>query len=339
MKKGYLYILLSTVLFSTMEIALKSVVNQFNAIQITFLRFLIGSIILLPLAVKGLRGKKVHLKGNDFSFFALTGFICVVVSMILYQMAIVYSPASVVAVLFSCNPIFVVLFAFILLHEKIYKHTVLSLIVSVIGLLVIMNPAHMTGNALGIALTILSAVTFAFYGVVGRKRSETYGGFALTCFSFLFGSLEMLILILLSRIGAVSAVLTKSGLNAFADIPILQGISLQTLPSLIYIGIFVTGFGYAFYFLAMETTSAATASLVFFIKPVLAPLLALVILHDPITANMAIGILCIVAGSLISFIPGFKLRKDKNLMGDIKEDIEMAESELKSEMDETMIKP
>lgn len=149
----------------------------------------------------------------------------------------------------------------------------------------------------------------------------------------------MLLLIFLSRIGAVSAFFMQSGLNAFADIPILQGINLQTLPNLIYIGICVTGFGYAFYFLAMGATSAATASLVFFIKPVLAPLLALIILHDPITVNMVIGIVFILAGSLISFIPGFKPRKDGTLVEDIKEDIEIAESELKSEIDETMIKP
>lgn len=339
MKKGYLYIALSTVLFSTMEIALKVVVGQFNAIQITFLRFLIGSLILLPLAVKGLHGKKARLKGGDFAFFALTGFICVIVSMILYQMAIVYSQASVVAVLFSCNPIFVVLFAFLMLHEKIYKHTILSLIVSVAGILVIMNPAHIAGKGLGIALTILSAITFALYGVVGRTRSERYGGFALTCFSFLFGSMEMLLFILVSRINVVSAFFTQAGLGVFANVPIFQGITLHTLPSLIYIGICVTGFGYAFYFLAMEVTSAATASLVFFIKPVLAPVIALLIIHDPISVNMAVGILLVIAGSLISFIPGFRLSKNKGLAEDIREDVEMAESELKSEIDETSIKP
>lgn len=339
MKKGILSIFLSTVLFSTMEIALKAVANQFNAVQITFLRFFIGSIVLLPLAVKGLRRRKVHWKSGDFTFFALTGFICVVVSMVLYQLAIVYSQASVVAVLFSCNPVFVVLFAFLMLHEKIYKHTVLSLIVSLLGLVVIINPLHRTGSALGIALTILSAVTFALYGVVGRRRSETYGGFALTCFSFLFGSLEMLLLILISRMPAVSAFFVHAGLNAFAHVPIWQGITPQTLPSLLYIGVCVTGFGYAFYFLAMEATSAATASLVFFIKPVLAPLLALVILHDPITVNMAVGIVLILAGSLISFIPGFKLRKNRGLREDLEGDLEMAESELASEIEETSIKP
>ncbi len=339
MKKGYIYILLCSVLFSTMEIALKLVSDKFNPIQLTFLRFFIGSLILMPLAIKGLRRRKIHLKAGDFAFFALTGLFSVVVSMILYQMAILYSQASVVAVLFSCNPVFVVLFAFMILREKIYKHTIISLIVSITGIVVIMNPLHMSGRSLGIMLTILSAVAFAVYSVIGRKRSEYYGGIALTCFSFLLGSIEMILLIIITKISFVSFFMTNTGLKSFASVPILQGINWNTLPSLIYIGVFVTGLGYGFYFLAIETTSAVTASLAFFIKPALAPILASIIIHEAITFNMFIGILLIIAGSLISFIPGFKLRKNKGLREDIKEDIEIAKNELKAEIDEVTIKP
>jgi drug/metabolite transporter (DMT)-like permease len=305
-----------------MEIALKVVSDKLNPVQITFLRFLIASIILIPLAIKGLRSRKIHLKAGDFAFFALTGFICIVVSMVLYQMAIIYSQAAVVAVLFSCNPVFVVIFAFFILHEKIYKHTVLSLIVSILGIIVIMNPLHMSGSSLGIILIILSAATFALYGVIGRIRSQRYGGIALTCFSFLFGSVEMIVLIFITRIGFVSAFFTQIGLKSFASIPIFQGISFTLLPNLIYVGIFVTGLGYTFYFLAMEATSAATASLVFFIKPALAPILALIIIHEALTANMIVGILLIITGSLISFIPGLKMGKKQSQIENIKEDFE-----------------
>lgn len=327
MKKGLIYVLFSTALFSTMEVVLKLVTNTYNPIQLTFLRFLIGGIILLPLAVKNLKLRECKLKVNDLAFFSLTGFICVVVSMVLYQMAIVYSQASVVAVLFSCNPVFVILFAFLLLHEKIYKHTIVSLIISILGIIVIMNPANIAGNGLGIMLILLSAVTFSVYSVISRKRSGIYGGLALTCFSFLFGSLEMFLLIMLTRLAPISAFFNEIGLNAFASVPILGGLSMQSLPSLIYIGVFVTGLGYTFYFMAMEKTSAATASLVFFIKPALAPLIALLVIHEPITLNMAIGILLILTGSAISFIYGIKISKNESKKDAEKELPEMVRPE------------
>lgn len=287
-----------------MEIVLKISSGNFNPIQLTFLRFFIGSLILLPLALRGLKKRGCGFAAGDAAFFALTGFICVVVSMVLYQLAILNAPASIVAVLFSCNPVFVVLFAFLLLREKIYKHTVISMIVSAAGIIFIMNPLKTSASKAGILLTLLAAVTFALYGVAGRGRSEKYGGVALTCFSFIAGSAELLLLILITKIGAVASLLSRAGLRDFADIPVFSGLTLQNLPALIYIGVFVTGFGYAFYFLAMEATNAATASLVFFIKPALAPVLALIILGEAIKLNMIIGIILMITGSLITFIPG-----------------------------------
>ena len=55
---------------------------------------------------------------------------------------------------------------------------------------------------------------------------------------------------------------------------------------------------------AMEKTSANTAALVFFFKPVLAPIFALLILHEAIPMNMVLGILLILAGSMTNILPG-----------------------------------
>jgi drug/metabolite transporter (DMT)-like permease len=139
MKKGYLYIALATFFFSSMEVALKLSAGNFNAIQLTFLRFLIGGCVLLPLAARELKKKNQHIGRSEIAFFFLTGFICVVVSMILYQMSVIYAPASVVAVLFSCNSVFVVTFAYLFLREPIHRHTVISILVSFLGMAIIIN--------------------------------------------------------------------------------------------------------------------------------------------------------------------------------------------------------
>lgn len=309
MKKGYLYILLATILFSSMEIALKLVASIFNPIQLTFLRFLIGALILMPFALNIMKKKHLKLNKNDYKFFLAEGFICVVVSMTFFQMGVLNCKASIVAILFSCNPIFVIPFAYFMLDEKVYKATIVSLIISIIGMIVIMNPANMTSSVSGIIFTLISAVTFALYGVVGKKKSARYGGIVSSSFCFLFGSLEMLALILISKISFVANALTGVGLKTFANISVFQGIRLATLPNLIYIGIFITGLGYTFYFLAMEETSAATASLVFYIKPALAPILALIILHESIALNTIAGIALIIASSCITFISNSRRAK------------------------------
>jgi len=102
-------------------------------------------------------------------------------------------------------------------------------------------------------------------------------------------------------IGILSS-LKAAGLGAFAEVPIFKGLDLGVLPLFAYISLFVTGIGYASYFLAIEASSASTASLVFYIKPALAPLLALAILGESIAPATIAGIALVAVGSTISFL-------------------------------------
>lgn len=303
MKKGYIYIALATVLFSTMEIALKEVASDFNPIQLTLSRFLIGGIFLIPLAVRSLKKRGVQVKRANLGYFAFLGLVGVVISMIFYQLAVNYAPASVVAVLFSSNTVFVMVFAFVLIREPIYRRNLLSLALELIGIVVIINPAHIKLSLSGLLFTAIATVAFALYGVLGKKKCQEYGGLPVTCISFLFGAAELLILTLLGKISFISQFLTAHGAGLFASVPLLSGFTWGNIAVFLYICLGVTGAGYAFYFMAMEETSANTASLTFFFKPALAPILALIILHEIIPVNMIIGIVLILVGSMASILP------------------------------------
>ncbi len=306
MKKGYLYIALATFLFSTMEIALKSISGQFHPIQLTLTRFFIGGLFLLPFAISTIRKKQLKIERESFLSFAFLGLMGVVISMTFYQIAVENAKASVVAVLFSSNPVFVMIFAYFLLHESIYKRNVIALILEILGILIIINPLHTAISAAGILFTLCATVIFSLYSVFGKKKCQEYGGVVVTCFSFVFGSLEMLLLALLSNIKVVSLFLSGIGLSVFSEIPLFSGYSQSNWFIVLYIAIGVTGGGYAFYFLAMEVTSANTASLTFFFKPVLAPLLAVIILHEVIPFSMISGIALVLCGSLVSLYPSFR---------------------------------
>ena len=52
---GYLYIVLCAVIFSTMEVMLKTVHGVFAPMQITCLRFLIGGLLLVPFALRSMK--------------------------------------------------------------------------------------------------------------------------------------------------------------------------------------------------------------------------------------------------------------------------------------------
>jgi len=281
---GIIFILITALAFSTMEIVGKMISTEFNPFQITFIRFLIGGLILLPLALMEKSKRSMTFGVKDYGFFILSGFLAITVSMTFFQLAIIYTKASIVAVIFSTNAIFTIPLANMMLKEKIHSRMILSVIASVVGILLIFNPFSVSADIKGIVYAVIAAVTFSIYTVVNKTKIEKYGGLILNCFSFLIGDALLLIILL------------------FYKIPLFSGLNSSNIWEILYLGIFVTGIGYLSYFEGIKRTSAITGSMVFFIKPALAPMLSLAILHEKITLNTGLGIICIVFGAFISFV-------------------------------------
>jgi len=146
-----------------------------------------------------------------------------------------------------------------------------------------------------VLVTLVAAISFGFYTAFGKKRIGKLGGLTLNSVSFLMGS-GTLLLMLIATGG-----------------PILQGISLETTPLLLYLGVFVTGIGYYFYVKIIEISGPSTASIAFFIKPVIAPVIAFFILREAITLNIVIGLVFILLGCTINLVQTDKLLSILNL--------------------------
>ena len=306
-KQGYFCIAFTTLMFSLMEIALKFIGGDLNPIQINFSRFFFGGLVLLPFAVKKLQKLKaedVHMEQSDLLYFAFLGFVGMVISMSLYQLSLLHANASVVAVLFSSNPLFVLVLAYLILREPIHIRNIAALLLDVVGIVFIIDPWNMHVEVLGVVLTLSATLVFALYTVLGKRKCAKFGGLVVTCFGFLFGSIELIAVSLIGYIPPAADLLIANGLEKFACVPFISGYTLENLPIVLFVYLGVTGLGFASYFIAMEKTSANTAALVFFFKPVLAPILAFFILHEQIPMNMIAGILLILAGSMTNLLPG-----------------------------------
>jgi drug/metabolite transporter (DMT)-like permease len=271
--------------------------------QLNCTRFLVGGILLIPFGLHALKKRGAPLDMAAWKGFAWLGFLGLVVSMMLYQVSILYIPASVVSVLFSCNPVLMLVFAFFILKAAILPPHIAALVLEVIGALVIIDPLHTELDLRGVALVLLSAGTFALYAVLGKKLCARYSGLAVTAFSCLAASAEMLVIIALSHVPFVRDALNAAGLTMFASIPFFGGYSADNILIMLYVCVCVTGGGYACYFMGMERTSPMQSSLVFFFKPILAPIFAMLVLGEAIPWNMWLGIGLILTASFISMLP------------------------------------
>lgn len=289
--KVLLYIFLTAFLFATMEVALKIAGSDMDSFQLTFLRFSIGGIFLIPFAVKENKKNKIQLNGKDFIWVLMLGVLCVPLSMLFFQLGIMKSNASTAAVLMSVSPFFTTIFAHFILKEKLNKLKVIGLFIGLVGILFMIRPWDIqSGNTVtGAAFMILATAFFGLYSVAGKIKIEKIGIITQTCLSFITGSLVLLVIII------------------FMGRPVLLGVA-ENLMMVLYISVFVTGFGYYFYFMAIKNSDATTASMAFFIKPAIAPVFAVLILKDVLLWNTYLGIFFILMASFISLMSG-KSRK------------------------------
>lgn len=284
MKKLVSFIFISAALFSTMEVVLKIAGNHLDAFQLTLIRFFIGGVFLLPFALLEIRKYHTVFTKKDFLHMLAMGVICICFSMVFFQLGVENSKASTAAVIFCINPMFTMIFAHFITEEKLNRTKMIALTFGLLGIVFMVNPMNLEpGNTvLGVIYTILSAIFFGLYSAMGRTSIRRLRGITQTSLSFLLGSIVMVPILLIM------------------DRPIIAGVSAENIWMVLYTGIMITGLGYLFYFLAMEISDAATASIVFFVKPALAPIIAVIALHEVVGVNGFIGILLIFIGSYIN---------------------------------------
>ena len=276
--------------FSTMEVALKLAGSSLDPFQITFLRFLLGGLVLLPFAVNEYKSKpKGFMTKQLWLSMILLGAVNGPFCMVLFQFGVDNSNASTAAVVFCSNPIFTMLIAHIMTEdEKANRRKVFALALGAAGLVFMMRPWDIqTGNTMaGIWFSLGAAASFGLYGVLGGKTIRRVGAFTQISASFFFGTLFLLLIMLpLGR-------------------PVFYGVA-DNLGIILYVSVVVTGCGYLLYFLAMKHSNATTASIIFFLKPIFAPIFAVILLGEIITYNMYIGIALILAASyILSFRSG-----------------------------------
>ncbi|MGN0733778.1 MAG: DMT family transporter [Emergencia sp.] len=297
MKKVVACIITTAFLFGTMEIALKLGGSTFDSLQLTGLRFLIGGAVLAPMAIKeyneNFKAKGKSLSRKDFGWLFLVGCMCIPVSMLLFQLGIEKCNASTAASIMCLNPIFTMAIAATFTNEHMDRNKYCSVVLGIIACMFMMRPWDIQeGNTLmGLLFVLGASITFGAYTVMGKKSLARIGTFTQTCVSFIMGAVVLL---------TITALSGRPVFGGIAESPLL----------LAYIGVVVTGIGYLTYFIAIKYSDATTGSLTFFVKPAIAPVLAVIILHEQVMWNTILGILLLLSASFITIRDAFKQKKE-----------------------------
>ena len=138
-------------------------------------------------------------------------------------------------------------------------------------------------EAVTVLLAFASALAMSLFTVLGKRLMNRFPTKVQIGISFPIGT------VVLGLLELFSGILFEMNISGAGDVLLI-----------LYLGVAVTGLGYLSYFRAMELSGASTASLVFFIKPVLAPFLSLLILGAADFSPMVfLSVALIVCGSLL----------------------------------------
>ncbi len=280
-KTALLLLAVALISFSSYEVVSKTVIGHIDPSQLTFIRFLTGGLFLLPFALGDLKKRKQKITRKDLVRMALLGILNVAISMNLIQIGYQYTNANLSAIIISANPIFVAIISSVVLKEHISFKKIVGLIIGIAGVLVALGgTGDMSSDNIiyGIVLQVVGMLAFSLFTVTGKKTSMKLGSSTMTAFSDLFGALAILPYVLFK------------GVDPFV-------FDMQAIwPQMIYICIGNTGIAFYLYFKALENLDTSLGSMTFFVKPMLASIIAALFLGEALTLQLFFGIVLVGVG-------------------------------------------
>jgi drug/metabolite transporter (DMT)-like permease len=244
---------------------------------VVFGRVLIGAAILIPLAIKD-RSIFAALRGGKFvAFYALLE---MVIPWILIGTAEQRISSGLAGLLIASVPIWSNLITYFQGdQEALEKNRILGIGVGFIGVVLIVGIESLTGSSdpLSIVMVIVAAIAYAYAIIMIRQKLPDVSGIAINGVAMAMTAIFYL----------------PFTIALWPD----HSIAPEATYSVIALGIFSTGIAFIFFFALIDDIGPTRASMVTYWNTAIAVILGILILSEPITAGIAIGLPLVMLGS------------------------------------------
>ncbi|MEY3705027.1 MAG: hypothetical protein RLZZ79_263 [Actinomycetota bacterium] len=256
---------------------MKVAVAELSTPMIVFVRLIIGAALLLPIALRSLKLAQLR---PYLKYIALYAILEMVIPWTLITSAQRDLSSGVVALLVSTVPIWATLFAH---HsgdsEAAHRTRIFGIAIGLIGIALLVGIESWSdfGNLRALAQVLIASVSYAWaVNMVTRKVSGISGiainGIAMVIASFIF----------------LPFAITTWPTSA---------LSIEATLSVIGLGVLSTGLAFWIFFVLLDEIGPARASLVVYPNTAVAILLGIILLSEPITLAIIIGLPLVLIGS------------------------------------------
>lgn len=266
-----------------MYVVSKVVLDIIPPFTLVSLRLILGALTLVIVLL--IRGFPALTRKQLWQVLGV-GFVGYGVSLSLQFLGTKLSTAANGSLVTSATPAFVLIFAWILLKEKITWLRLVALLLATLGVVAVIDPRSAQLNPdlfLGNLWLIGAAITWALYSVLVRKTTQNFDVIPFSLVAFLGGL-------------PVSVPVSAWEWRTLG----IGEISLGVIGGVLFLGIISTALAMVLWNSAFALVDANLASLTFFAQPVVGTFLGWLFLGEKITPLFLLGGLLIGIGLVIS---------------------------------------
>ncbi len=248
------------------------------------IRFSIGAFALLMVCAA--RGRLIPPR-QYWPWIVITGILMMSMNNMMVQICTKYIGAGLTAVLDYMQSIFVCILAAFLLGERFTMWKFLGILLSVIGLLILMK-VDMTGELWAVFLALGAAAVWAVSNIIVKWKLQDCDMLQCTAWQMACGSLILLICLFA---GAQDAL--HEGISLLSEGARTAALGIGTL---VYNGLVASAMAFVLWNHILTKTEAGTASIAIMGVPAVGVLSGVIVLGEPMSWSIALGMLLIFAG-------------------------------------------
>lgn len=271
-------------LWGSLYVGNRVILGYMPVLWLLFFRFAISAAVLIPVTIK--RGLLQPQK-QDWGRFLLVGAVGYYASNALLTLCTSLTNASLSSLLNSMNPIFMLVFAYFLLGEKITPRKVLVIAVAIGGAAVIVGGPGNNVNVLGLFCAVASVVLWSFNSIFMKSLTSKYDPLTVTAYGM--------------GIAAVFSLPT-----AFIESKVSgQGVTLVAEPVLwlLFVALACTAFAHMMWNFCLAHQEAGHCAAFYPVQPMVSMLLGVVLLGEKITLSFLLGSALIIASVVLNSMP------------------------------------
>ncbi len=254
--------------------------NGFSPALVVFGRVLIGALILIPISIYD---KTFFSAIKGWKYIAVYALFEMVGPWILIGTAEQKISSGLAGLLVSSVPIFSTLIASAYGDKSVWQpRRLIGIVVGFIGVFLLVGIESFTGSSdlISILMTLAASLGYAFAVIYITRKMPGVSGVAINGIAM-----------------AMTAVFYSPALFfLWPD----RAVSANAIYSLIALGVFSTGIAFAVFFTVMNEIGPTRASLVTYMNTAFAVVLGVLILSEPLTVGIIVGLPLVLVGSYLA---------------------------------------